>query len=376
MFLCKRIKMKKILEIVSYKYLPFSSGGQKSIAYFLEYLGEITSLHVAGTKNNSTATISNYTFHPVLSASQLRYADPGNIIRIYNIIKKEKIQTLIIEHPYIGWIGIILKKLIGIKLVLHTHNIEYERFRTLNKWWWRILKIYEIFILKHADRIFCISDDDKNWMITKMGISEDKCITIPYGITQNQYPTDKQICKENVCKRHSLDSNKKLLFFNGLLDYAPNKSALWDIINNINPLLLKSSLEYNILIAGKNLPDEFELLKKWYEEHIFYAGFVDDIDEYTKAADVLLNPVNTGGGVKTKMIEALGLGATVIATENGAIGVDKSVCGEKLKVVGNDDWEGFAESIEEATKEIHQIPNAYYKTYSWENIVMKCIRYI
>jgi glycosyltransferase involved in cell wall biosynthesis len=368
--------MKKILEIVSYKYLPFSSGGQKSIAYFLEYLGEITSLHVAGTNNNATSTISNYTFHPVLSASQLRYADPSNIIRLYNIIKKEKIQTLIIEHPYIGWIGIILKNIAGIKLVLHTHNIEYERFRTLNKWWWRILKIYEIFILKHADKIFCISDDDKNWMITKMGISENKCITIPYGITQNQYPPDKQICKENVCKRHSLNSNKKLLFFNGLLDYAPNKSALWDIINNINPLLLKSPLEYNILIAGKNLPDEFELLKKWNEEHIFYAGFVDDIDEYTKAADIFMNPVNTGGGVKTKMIEALGLGATVVATENGALGVDKNACDEKLKVVGNEDWKGFVDQILDATTKNDIIGDKFYKLYNWKNIAKKCIENI
>ena len=106
---------------------------------------------------------------------------------------------------------------------------------------------------------------------------------------------------------------------------------------------------------------------------VFYAGFVNDIDQYTKAADILLNPVNTGGGVKTKMIEALGLGATVIATENGAIGVDKSVCGEKLKVVGNDDWEGFVKKITETTNQDDEIPEEYYEKYAWVNIVQKVI---
>jgi glycosyltransferase involved in cell wall biosynthesis len=367
---------KKVLDIVSYRFLPIGSGGQKSIAYFLEYLGQIIPLHVVGTKNNDFSAIANYTFHPVLKTSRLRYVDLTSVFRLYLIIKKEKIETLIIEHPYIGWIGVLLKYITGIRLIIHTHNIEYERFRSLNKWWWKILKKYEIFILKKADKIFCISDDDRNWMIVKMGIGENKCITIPYGIVQNEYPLDKQLCKETVCKRHALDSNKKLLFFNGLLDYAPNKSALWDIINNINPLLMKSPLEYNILIAGKNLPDEFELLKKWNEEHIFYAGFVDDIDEYTKAADIFLNPVNTGGGVKTKMTEALGLGATVIATENGALGVDKSVCGEKLKVVGNDDWEGFVNQIKKATNEEKITPVEFYKKYNWKNIAQKCVENI
>ena len=83
-----------------------------------------------------------------------------------------------------------------------------------------------------------------------------------------------------------------------------------------------------------------------------------------------MNPVNTGGGVKTKMIEALGLGATVIATENGAIGVDRSVCGEKLKVVGNDDWEGFVDQIILATTEEKITPPEFYKKYTWSEIVI------
>ena len=364
---------RRILDIVSYRFLPFSSGGQKSIALFLETLGEITSLHVAGTKDNDISKANNYTLHPILSESKYRYIDLGNIFRLRRIIVTQKIDTLIIEHPYIGWLGVILKWITGVKLIIHTHNIEYERFKSIGKWWWGILKMYETWVLKNANVIFCISDEDKTWMTQKMKIIGDNCIVIPYGITQEKAPDDKHICKEQVCKKHGLNPTIKLLFFNGLLSYEPNTKALRDILENINPILLKSGIEYNILIAGKNLPEEFEGLKKWNNQHVFYAGFVDDIDLYTKASDIFLNPVNIGGGVKTKMIEALGLGATVVATENGAIGVDKNVCGEKLKVVENNDWEGFTNQIIQEMKTESQIPDQFYNIYNWNKITSKAV---
>lgn len=358
----------RVLDIVSYQYLPFVSGGQKNIGFFLEYLGETTSLHVAGTTDNQNSFAKNYVFYPVLSSSKIRYIDITSIFRVRKIIRQHQINIIIIEHPYIGWLGVALKLLTGAELIIRTHNIEYERFRSIGKWWWRLLQTYETWVLNRADKIFSISDEDKSWMINKMGIPIKKCITVPYGITQETIPYDKQLCKELVCQRHGLDKNKELFFFNGSLDYKPNKQALKDIIQKVNPLLLKSGINYNILIAGKNLPPEFDDLKRWNADHIFYTGFVEDIDQYTKAADLFLNPVNTGGGVKTKMIEALGMGVTVVATKNGAIGVDKYVCGEKLKIVENDDWKGFAEMIKASLPPRKETPQEFYEKYNWRNI--------
>ena len=93
------------------------------------------------------------------------------------------------------------------------------------------------------------------------------------------------------------------------------------------------------------MPESFNELKQWNNVNISYAGFVDDIDFYTKAADVLLNPVTSGGGVKTKMIEALGMNTTVVATATGASGVKKELCGKKLVVVPDNNWQLFVEAV-------------------------------
>jgi polysaccharide biosynthesis protein PslH len=136
-------------------------------------------------------------------------------------------------------------------------------------------------------------------------------------------------------------------------------------------------LHYNILIAGKRLPNEFGELKQWNSEHIFYAGFVEDIDLYSKAADILLNPVNSGGGVKTKMIEALGFNTSVVATETGATGVDKNVCGNKLNIVNDGDWNAFVNSIKTVANAGKTETSAeFYATYNWTSVVTNALKHL
>ena len=137
--------------------------------------------------------------------------------------------------------------------------------------------------------------------------------------------------------------NEKILLFSGLLDYKPNLDALKVILDEINPLLLSQpAFQYKLFICGKGLPDELNSLKNYGDKNIIYTGFVRDIETYYKAASILLNPVQSGGGIKTKMVEAIAYGATVIATETGATGIEKRVCGNKLVIVPDNDWKGFA----------------------------------
>ena len=360
--------MKKVLNIVPYPYLPYFSGGQKLIAHFNHYLGEQCVLHVAGTADNDNKLADTYTLHPVLKKSRLRYVDIGSFFRIKKLINKEQIDTVIIEHPYLAWLGLVLKMSCKVNLIVHTHNIEYERFRTLNKSWWPVLKWYESFVLRKADKIFCITEDDRQWMITKLNLSSGKCVVVPYGITQKQMPADKLQSKQEVCKIHKLDPAQPIFLFNGLLDYKPNLDALRAILEQINPLLQKKGLQYNILVTGKRLPAELNELKAWNTQQVYYAGFVDDIDLYFKAADLFLNPVQSGGGVKTKMIEAIACGTTVVSTKTGATGIELSVTVDKLILVDDNDWDEFAKAIEKTAQKQSNTPADYYSYYNWQHI--------
>ena len=102
-----------------------------------------------------------------------------------------------------------------------------------------------------------------------------------------------------------------------------------------------------------------------------YAGFVDDVIAYFKAADIFLNPVVTGGGVKTKVVEAIGFGTTVISCKTGAAGIETSACGEKMKIVADNDANAFVSAIYQSKDQELSTPFSYYEYYYWGNIVKK-----
>src|ERR1051325_5068009 len=135
--------MKKALVIVPYPYLPWFSGGQKLIAQFLEFLGTEVKLTAVGTINNNWSLAKNYEGISLLKKPFSRYYDTSLVRKITSLIKENNYDAIIWEHPYYWWLARRIKKRTGIKTIIHTHNIEYQRFRSTGKWWWPILKMYE-----------------------------------------------------------------------------------------------------------------------------------------------------------------------------------------------------------------------------------------
>lgn len=364
--------MKKVLDITPYTYLPFFSGGQKSIAQFLKYLGEEVDLTVISTKQNELSLATSYKLLPILSNSSFRYINMGLVKKISSEIKKNNYNAVIWEHPYYAWLAWLVKKRTGIKTILHSHNIEYQRFRSTGKWWWRILKSYEKWSFKKADLIFFVVPEDRDFAINNWGIKKENCIDTPFGVEIKSFPDDKTQCKKEIALKHTINPSEKILLFNGLLDYRPNLEALKIILDQVNPLLLlQSSFQYKIIICGKRLPEEMNELKDYTDQNIIYAGFVDDIESYFKAADIFLNPVQSGGGIKTKMVESIAFGTTVISSESGAVGIEKKVCGKKLIIVPDNDWQAFAKAVVDNATINAITPVEYYEHYYWGNIVKK-----
>lgn len=353
-----------------YQYLPYFSGGQKSIAQFLEYLGKETELSVITVPGNDETLARSYNIFPFLKKNPSRYYDRHLVSKISSFVKQQGIETIIWEHPYYAWLAFRVRKKTGVRTIFHTHNIEYKRFRSLGKFWWPLLRIYEKWCFKKADHIFFIAPEEMEFAVKKWKINPEKCQVVPFGIPICAYPEDKDESKKILCEKYGIDSDEKILLFNGLLNYKPNLDALKAILEYINTYLLqKAVIRYKILICGKGLPEEMNSLKAYADKNIIYAGFVDDIETYFKAADIFLNPVQSGGGIKTKMVEAIGLGTTVVSTESGASGIDKAVCGNKLVTAPDSDWRNFADAILNNVVIISETPKDFYKLYALENII-------
>lgn len=361
--------MKKVLAIAPYPYLPYFSGGQKFIANFFEHLSHETNLAVISTRSNDFSQV-RYKTLPWLKESFSRYGDLGLVKKVSDYVSTEHIDTLIIEHPYYAWLAHRVKKITGVKTIIHTHNIEYQRFQSMGKWWSPLLKSYEKKSFEKADCIFFITPEDREFATLEWKIAKEKCVDVPFGISLKEFPGTRDESRKLIADKHGIADNEKILSFNGLLDYKPNLNALKLILDVINPLLLQQKdFKYKIIISGKRLPSEYKSLESYATQNIIFTGFVDDIVPYLEATNIFLNPVLTGGGVKTKIVEAIGHGTTVVSTLTGATGVAKEVCGEKLVTVPDNEWSAFTSAIVKHSIIPVITPHAYYQYYYWGNII-------
>lgn len=364
--------MANVLSIISYKIFPAKFGGQKGIANFNEYFSKHHILYCVTVKANEP-NAAPYTIINKLSNSKFRYINVFYFGLLKKIIRQNNISHLIVEHPYYGWLGVLLKNFCRVKLIIHSHNIEAERFKTTGRWWWKILWRYEKFVHAHADFTFCITENDRQYFINNYKISPDKAAVITFGISWDKAPliSEQLTARNELLKKYSLPKETVLYLFNGALDYQPNLIALKNIVEKINPLFIKKDIIYKIIICGKNLPEEMNELKEYNDQNIIYAGFVDDINIYFKGVNIFINPVTDGGGIKTKLVEALGYNLNGVSTVNGAIGVDENICNGKLLLCENNDWHGFSEKMSEAIQISQSITQDFFNCFYWDNIAKK-----
>ena len=357
--------MRTIVTLVSYKIFPAKVGGQKGIALFYKYIAKRMRLICVTTKANDPSAAEGFEIKNILSNSPLRYINPFYFFTLRRIVKKTGASVLLLEQPYYGWLAVSVQWFTKAKLVIRSHNIEGHRFRSLGKWWWRIMWWYERFTHRQAYLNAFIHDDDREYAINHFGLDPKRTITISYAIDWEEPPSkaEQSAASKQIREKHGIAPDESILLVNGAFDYKPNLEALRHTIDTIHPWLQKQEgFKYRIVICGRDIPDDIAQIK---DPRLVIAGFVDDINIYFRGADVFLNPMLSGGGIKTKLVEALGSNLTSVSTDNGAIGVDPAICNGKLIVSQDGDWEAFCNNILAAARLKADISPAFFRQFNW-----------
>ena len=74
-----------------------------------------------------------------------------------------------------------------------------------------------------------------------------------------------------------------------------------------------------LVVVGKGMD---ALAGELSRENIEVHGFVDDLDAFYYRADIMVLPIFSGGGMKTKTAEAMMFGKTIFGTAESFIGYD------------------------------------------------------
>lgn len=355
-----------IFTIAPYRFLPANNGGHHAIINLHHYLGLLCKNTVVSTDDNSKEHNYSFELHQIFPDKPQRYLPGYGVNKMLSLAKKCKATHIVCEHPYMAISAMILADRLEIPFYIHSHNIESERFRTLGKAWWPILKKYEQYTMQKSDGVFFITPEDNVWAQEQYKLDANKCYDVPFGTNLHEPPKADGI-KEKVAQELKLDASKPWLYFLGALDYAPNEDAVKHILNDILPRLEKKSIDAEVLIVGKGLDKKIQQ-QIAEETTVHYLGFVPDLTELLIGCDVMLNPVMRGGGIKTKAIEAVAYNNTVVSSEAGAAGLLKDACQDKLLVATDFDWDSFTELTIEAINQSSATPAGFYETYSSSKI--------
>ncbi len=350
-------------------------GGQKGVAAFYSHLAMQTKVVLAVSKQNEPADTHGLSVRPFLYHHRWGFANLFCVYRLYKLIKEESIDVVCIEHSYLGWLGILLRWITTKPFVIHSHNIEAFRFRDMQKSFWRLYLIYERWVHQKANFNFFVTNEEMKQAIERWPLDEKKCLLVTYGtdITQPISYSEKALHRKQLIDAHKLRAHTKLFLFNGSFDYLPNIDGLRVIIREILPILQAMDFDFRLFICGKWLTKQWQDVLSSHAE-IIYKGMVDDIEPYFRGVDCFINPITLGTGIKTKLIDSLARNLTVISSRNGARGILPELCGDKLYLIDDYDWQGFTKAMTAVeTFQPVNTPESFFKVFNWNSIVQKAL---
>ena len=365
-------KLSKTAFIVPYSFIPPKNGGHHAAFGFCDFLSKELDLICISTLNNNNS--KEFRLEKIFSDETTKYINPIVLYKIAQFLKNNQIRQCIMHQPFIALFLLPFKRFLNIRFLIYVQNIEYQRFKSLKKLWWPLLYAIEWFTYKYADGLFFISPDDQTEAIALFRLNPETCCVVNYGSYLTATPANKPQIREQMVDALHIQPQCKIMLFFGPQSYAPNLEAVRLIRDQLYPQLIdKAPFPFEIFICGGGLPaDERDAFKACAHAH--YLGFVDDIDNYVAAADIMLNPILTGGGVKTKIIESIAAGTPVVSFQTGAAGMDFNVTGDQLITVADRDIDAFVDGvIAIGQRGYTPTPTAFYDAYYWGNAIQPAL---
>ena len=222
----------------------------------------------------------------------------------------------------------------------------------------RLLK-YEKKYIKMFDNTFFVNRDESEYY-KKYG----NTLWLPNGVNEKLFTYDKYDKKYN-----------SYIAFLGNMSYQPNVDAVLWFVNNVFPLLDKN---IKFIIIGKNPKRKIKNLEKKFK-NIEVTGFLEDPYKILNSVFATVAPMQTGGGIQNKILEAMALGQICITSSLAG----KSIYGaiDKRDFIIEDEPNDYANIINDIFRNRNKYKylkinakNFIIKNYTWKNYEKKLFK--
>ncbi len=262
---------------------------------------------------------------PLEMLSNLLFSDePYDLARFRSARFREALRSLINEgFDIIQCEGLLfalylkeIKSITSAPVVLRAHNLEHRiremmaghssgpvRRAYLKNLSGRLRRTEEAAAARF-DAVVPISEPDSRWfMATSRGRPVKLAMT---GAGEPEY-------------MHEPEGPSLRVGFIGALNWQPNQHGIRWFLEDVWPCIRKKVPSATLHIAGRGAPAD---AGRWLSgEQVSFHGETDDARRFMASMNVIIAPLFAGSGLRIKIIEAMSIGRTVVATPVAAEGL-------------------------------------------------------
>jgi glycosyltransferase involved in cell wall biosynthesis len=282
---------------------------------------------------------------------------------------EKKIDIVMVEFPQM--LGNISRNILNSgKVILYQHNTEwmslYSNGKSISNLIIRLIYYIESKRMKSLEKKFYLS--------YKIGLyafvsTEDK------SYFENEYKKNNTYLLPVGANIHNLGMPPKIvnshkIVFVGKMSYYPNIYAAKWFINNVWGKVVDVVQDATIYFVGKDPSEEVNNLAC---DNVVVTGTVDSVESYYDMTNLIITPIFHGGGVKTKLLEALSYGKHVISTTKGIEGTDFK---DNVQLTIADNADDFSKACiqgllypEKFTNIITKAKQEVERKFSWSSIL-------
>jgi glycosyltransferase involved in cell wall biosynthesis len=292
-------------------------------------------------------------------------------IRLTRLLQKEKYDCIILESifttPYLPTI----RRNVKTKVILRSHNIEHQIWDKLavgeknffKRFYLSYLskKLYkaEIEAWRSVDGIANISYDDLQF--TRV-LSQKPSYLLPVAM-----PVQEPV---------KMNGQELKAYHIGSMDWLPNIEAINSFIANTLPSVLKEFPTFEFHIAGRKMPATLHDKKI---PGIVSWGEVESAEAFARNFQIMIVPLQSGSGIRIKILEAFAMGMAVISSEQGIRGIDVDDKKEFYRAETPEEWIAALQALQDPTERERIGKNAQHfmqESYSNSKIVQPLVQFI
>lgn len=258
----------------------------------------------------------------------------------------------------------------SLPVILREHNVEYKvwerQVRSARSWleWAYVrlaaprIRVYEGNVASRFARCVTVSEADARHL---RAISPRAHVeVIPSGVdTEYFYPVQ------------GVREEPYSLTLTGSFEWPPKQHSLWVLMTEIFPRIKTRVPEAKLYVVGKGVPPEMrERAEKM--PSVVITGAVEDVRPYISRSSIVLQYLESGGGIALKVLEAMAMRKPVLSNRLGCEGIDVEAGRDCLLADGVENFADAAVQMLNDSDLRRRLADEGYKriqeAYAWQRL--------